>query len=184
MSPPSRRPTTLTNPVAKCDDSAVERPPIVRDLDPSDADWLEGALEEVGGRWLARRGELVDAFSRPGLVAISGGERVGLLLYDVGEAEVELLALATPVRGVGAGTALVRALLERFPDRTIWVVTTNDNVDALRFYQRMGFRLRTVRIGAVDAARRSIKPSIPAIGDHDIPLRDELELDRDPAPAP
>ena len=57
----------------------------------------------------------------------------------------------------------------------IWLVTTNDNVDALRFYQRLGFRLRALRAGAVDDARRDLKPSIPV--EHDgIAIRDELEL--------
>jgi acetolactate synthase regulatory subunit len=55
-------------------------------------------------------------------------------------------------------------------------VTTNDNVDALRFYQRRGFRLDTLRAGAVDEARRGLKPLIPESGRYAIPLRDELEL--------
>ena len=58
----------------------------------------------------------------------------------------------------------------------LWVVTTNDNVDALRFYQRRGFRLARLRPGAVDESRETVKPEIPAIGDHGIPLRDEIEL--------
>ena len=57
-------------------------------------------------------------------------------------------------------------------------MTTNDNTDALRFYQRRGFRIRAVRSGAVDDARRRLKPGIPAIGDHGIPLSDEIELER------
>jgi ribosomal protein S18 acetylase RimI-like enzyme len=155
----------------------VEDRPTIRDLTADDRAWADAALEEVGGRWLARRGELVDAHARPGLVAVLDREPVGLLLYDAtAGAEVELLALATPVRGVGAGTALVGYLLGRFPDRAVWVVTTNDNTDALRFYQRLGFRLRAVRIGAVDEIRRTIKPAITETGDHGIPIRDELEL--------
>jgi hypothetical protein len=59
--------------------------------------------------------------------------------------------------------------------RNIWMVTSNDNLDALRFYQRRGYRLVTVHAGAIDMARR-LKPSIPPIGNHGIPLRDEIEL--------
>jgi hypothetical protein len=47
----------------------------------------------------------------------------------------------------------------------------------LRFYQRRGFRLAELHVGAVDEARR-LKPTIPTIGDHGIPLRDELVLER------
>ena len=61
----------------------------------------------------------------------------------------------------------------------IWVVTTNDNLDALAFYQRRGFRLTELRPGAVAEARRTIKPELALIGEHGLELRDELELAMD-----
>jgi ribosomal protein S18 acetylase RimI-like enzyme len=60
------------------------------------------------------------------------------------------------------------------------VLTTNDNVDALRFYQRRGFRLVELRPGAVDAAREVLKPEIPRAGAYGVPLRDELVLEMRP----
>ena len=57
-------------------------------------------------------------------------------------------------------------------------MTTNDNLDALAFYQRRGFRLSGLRVGAVDEARRTLKPALPVIGEHGIELHDELELTR------
>ena len=62
----------------------------------------------------------------------------------------------------------------------LWVITTNDNVDALRFYQRRGFCLVRVHGGAVDRSRASLKPEIPPVGAYGIPLRDEIELERPP----
>jgi ribosomal protein S18 acetylase RimI-like enzyme len=151
--------------------------PTVRDLRPSDGPRAEALLEAgLGGRLQARRGELIDVLDRPGLVAEADGELIGLLIYDPQPAECELVAIVATPRGSGIGTALFRALRERVPDRLIWLVTTNDNLDALRFYQRRGFRLRALRTGAVDEARRTIKPTIPEIGEHGIALRDELEL--------
>jgi len=61
----------------------------------------------------------------------------------------------------------------------MWVVTTNDNVDALRFYQRRGFRLVALRPGVVTRSRQSIKREIPRTGSYGIELRDELELEMD-----
>ena len=58
-----------------------------------------------------------------------------------------------------------------------WLITTNDNLDALRFYQRRGFRITAIHAGAVDDSRARLKPEIPEAGDHGIPLRDELELE-------
>ncbi len=59
----------------------------------------------------------------------------------------------------------------------MFLITTNDNTPALRFYQRRGFRLVALRPGAIDAARR-LKPGIPAVGLDGIPLRDEIELEQ------
>ena len=58
------------------------------------------------------------------------------------------------------------------------LITTNDNVDALRFYQRRGFVLTELRPGAVDESRR-MKPQIPLVGAYGIPIRDELVLVRE-----
>ena len=74
----------------------------------------------------------------------------------------------------------VRLLARRQGCTRLWVITTNDNVDALRFYQRRGFRLVTVHRGAVDRSRASLKPEIPPVGAYDIPMRDKIELDQQP----
>jgi ribosomal protein S18 acetylase RimI-like enzyme len=153
----------------------------VRELLPSDMDRAVALLEEgLGGRLQARRGELIDVLDRPGLVAEADSALIGILTYDPQPDDCELVALVAAKRGSGIGSALVAALRERVPHRPIWVVTTNDNLDALRFYQRRGFRLRALRAGAVDEARRTIKPQIAEVGDHGIPLRDELELVLEP----
>jgi hypothetical protein len=52
-------------------------------------------------------------------------------------------------------------------------------VDALRFYQRRGFRLVALHPGAVDDSRRRLKPEIPELGEYGIPIRDELVLERE-----
>jgi hypothetical protein len=65
----------------------------------------------------------------------------------------------------------------RFGCREIRLTTTNDNVDALRFYQRRGFRMAELRPGAVDESRQH-KPQIPRVGDYGIPLHDEIDLTR------
>jgi ribosomal protein S18 acetylase RimI-like enzyme len=149
----------------------------VRDLGSDDLAWAEALLgREFGGRVQAIRGELVDVLDADALVAELRGERVGLLCYRVAVTSCEIEALAATQPGAGVGTALVEALRARVGTLPIRVVTTNDNLRALRFYQRRGFRLAELRPGAVDDARRRLKPSIAEIGDDGIPLRDELEL--------
>ena len=58
------------------------------------------------------------------------------------------------------------------------MLTTNDNLDALRFYQRRGFCLAALHPGAIAAARASLKPALPRVGNHEIPIRDELILEK------
>jgi GNAT superfamily N-acetyltransferase len=139
-------------------------------------------LVRQGSAVVARRGELVDALARPAVVAIESGVVSGVLTYDVVGESCEILTLHAGRQWAGLGTAMVVAvagLATAAGCRRYWVVTTNDNVDALRFYQRRGFRLTALRPGAVDQSRRTVKPQIPPTGNYGIPLRDEIELAQD-----
>lgn len=151
----------------------------VREVPPGDAD-VRRFLEEHNADRAARRGELVDATARPALVAEQeNGSLAGVLTYDVVGERCEILTLHAATQWGGAGTALVdavRGVAARAGCRTLWVLTTNDNTDGLRFYQRRGFALSALRPGAVDESRRTLKPRIPPVGFHGIPLRDEIEL--------
>jgi GNAT superfamily N-acetyltransferase len=109
----------------------------------------------------------------------------GMLMYVPGQdwQQCEILTLHAGEQWHGAGTALIEAaghLARRQGCTRLWVITTNDNVDALRFYQRRGFCLVRVHRGAVDRSRSSLKPEIPPMGTYGIPLRDEIELERRP----
>ncbi len=113
------------------------------------------------------------------------GRRAGLLTYRLEPDAIELSSLIAEPRGTGAGSALVselRAAATAAGRPRIWVVTTNDNLDALGFYQRRGFAIIAVRPGAVDRARAELKPTIGRIGEHGIPIRDEIELVLEAAP--
>jgi ribosomal protein S18 acetylase RimI-like enzyme len=80
----------------------------------------------------------------------------------------------------GIGTTLIDAIEALTRPRRLWLVTTNDNLDALRFYQRRGFRIVDTRVGAVEDARRTLKPTIPESGSYGIEIRDEIVLERRP----
>jgi ribosomal protein S18 acetylase RimI-like enzyme len=150
--------------------------------------WAESFLGAgVAGRLQARRGELMDTLeggAGSGVVAVADGAPVGLLTWLVdpegGAAEIRALAVAEDRRGHGVGRSLLDAgvaALAAAGVRRAWLVTTNDNLAALALYQRAGWRLAALRAGAVDEARRTLKPSIPEVGEHGIPIRDELELE-------
>jgi GNAT superfamily N-acetyltransferase len=153
----------------------------VRVAEAADGEWLESFLTEHHSLRVARRGELARPLDHPALIAETDtGQPAGLLTYIERDGECEVLTLHAVRQWAGAGSALIAAIRDLAAShgcRRLWVVTTNDNVDALRFYQRRDFRLAAVRPGAVDEARRMLKPEISEVGDHGIPLRDELELE-------
>jgi hypothetical protein len=153
--------------------------PTIRPSTPADLEWAEGIVDAgFGGRVQARLGATIDVLACDGLVAERDGQRRGLVTYIDSGGDVELALLVAVERAAGVGTALVDAVAQRTDARRVWFVTTNDNLDALRFAQRRGFRIAEVRVGAVGEARRTLKPGIPELGELGIPIRDEIVLER------
>jgi ribosomal protein S18 acetylase RimI-like enzyme len=146
-----------------------------------DASWLADLWRESWGDVIVvSRGRVHHLPDLPALIAWDGGERVGAATYHLDGEAAELTSLNAVASGKGVGSSLIAAVeaaVREAGARRFWLITTNDNVDALRFYQRRGFRLARLHAGAVDEARR-IKPAIPEIGEHGIPIRDEIELEK------
>ena len=156
----------------------------VRPREPADQAVAQAFLARHGSARVARLGQLLHPQDYPALVAQDAdGHLLGMLTY-VSERDweqCEILTLHAAGQWHGAGTALIEAveqLAVQHRCTRLWVITTNDNVDALRFYQRRGFCLVCVHRGAVDHSRASLKPEIPLVGNYGIPLRDELELEK------
>lgn len=155
----------------------------VRDLVPADHDWADRLLAGHGGgrREMARLGELIDPLSLSGLVAESDGRPVGLAtIQETPERGMEVLSLHAEPRRRGAGTALLETawhVAAASGHHRLWLVTTNDNLDALHFYMRRGMRVAAVHDGAVERDR-ALKPQIPAANpDNGLPVRDLIELE-------
>lgn len=128
---------------------------------------------------MVSRGRLHEVGESPGFVAISDGKPVGLLTYRIENDECEIVLLDSGFEGKGIGSVLIAAAKEAAAEAgcsRLWLVTTNDNVDALRFYQKRGFVIAAVHTNALEQSRK-LKPEIPLVGKHGIPLRDEIELD-------
>jgi ribosomal protein S18 acetylase RimI-like enzyme len=152
----------------------------VREAMEADRDWIRAKLvEQWGATRMVLRGEMVECADADSLIAGAGE---GLLQHRVLRSGIgEILTLEAFVQWRGVGTTLVEAYVERARAaglREVVVVTTNDNIDALRFYQKRGFAIREVRVNAIEAARR-LKPEIPSTGAYGLPIRDEIELGRE-----
>jgi ribosomal protein S18 acetylase RimI-like enzyme len=136
-------------------------------------------LERWGFGRVVSRGRLHEPTGYPMLVAIHEGQVAGALTYEVRDGQMEAVTVDAFVDGVGAGTALIEAAAEearRQGCRRLWLITTNDNTKALRFYQRRGMRLAALHRDAIAESRR-LKPELPQTGADGIPIRDELELE-------
>ncbi len=153
--------------------------PVVRPAYPPDRAAVDAFLTEHNADLVARRGELVDARRHPALIVETDGRIDGVLTWILTDGSMEVLTLHAATQWSGVGTALIaaaRRVAEASGAWRLWLITTNDNIDALRFYQRRAFRLARLHAGAVDRSRERLKPAIPEVGAHEIPLRDELEL--------
>lgn len=152
----------------------------VRALSGADEAWATDLLIDVmSGPPIVSRGVLYDGTELPGLVAELDGAPVGLLLYDISDGELHVVYLASTVERVGAGTSLLDAAIALGHDqgcRRAWLVTTNDNVTAFRFYQRRGWELVAVHLDSLEESRR-LKPTIPLVGHEGIPIRHEIEFE-------
>ena len=153
----------------------------IHETTPADREWVESVFREHwGGEFIVSRGKAYHACDVKGFCAVNAkGDRVGLATYRIDRAECEMVSLNAFTKVAGIGTMLVDAV-----KRTarvagcsrLWLTTTNDNIDAIRFYQRRGFQLVAVHPNAMEVSRK-LKPSTPEIGNFGIPLRDELEFE-------
>jgi GNAT superfamily N-acetyltransferase len=145
-----------------------------------DRDWAACLVNERWGADMAvAHGTVFYPSGLPGYIAWQSGERIGLVTYNLVGDACEIVTLDSLRPRSGIGTALIQAVRQTAEEAgccRLWVITTNDNLEALRFYQTRGFVLVAVRPNALERSRR-IKPEIPLIGKHGIPLRDEIELE-------
>ena len=133
--------------------------------------------ENWGDEFVVAHGVIYHPDTLDGFVAFDGDEWIGEVTYTFSDDECEIVSLDSLREGQGIGTKLINAVVDESKKRNckrVFLITTNDNLHALGFYQKRGFELVAVHRGAVNESRK-IKPGIPLIGMNNIPLRDEIE---------
>lgn len=152
----------------------------IRATTAHDHPWMVDALKRYWATTTqVTRGRLHDADKLPGFVAEVDGRPVGLLTYRLEGDECEIITHNSLAGHGGIGSCLlaaVRKLAREKGCRRLWCITTNDNTQAVRFYQRRDFDMVSVHRNAVDQAR-SLKPEIPDVGMDGIRIRHEIELE-------
>ena len=153
---------------------------IIRPTTEEDKDWVkEFTFANWGTDAKMTRGKIHYPYELPGYISEVGSNKVGLITYRVSDTATEIITLNSWWESRGIGTALITAVKKEARDNSskrLFVLANNDHINALRFYQKRGFRLVKIHRDAITKARK-IKPEIPSDGDHGIKICDEIELE-------
>lgn len=125
------------------------------------------------------RGEVVDMTVLDGFVIFESGTIIGLVMYRVIGNECEIMSLDSLEENQGIGTAIINKVIETASELKcikVKLITTNDNINAIRFYQKRGFDMVRIYHNSLETSRK-IKPSIPMVGEFNIPLKHEIEFE-------
>lgn len=158
----------------------VEKPFTIKPVTEADREWITPFLiEHWGTVRFVSRGRLFRADDNPGFVALRDGSPVGLITWEIYRGDCEITSVNSLVEGAGIGTGFIQSVKDTAIHsgcRRLWLVTTNDNTHALKFYQKRGFTIAAVYPDAIKQSRL-LKPEIPYTGNEGIPIRDEIEME-------
>jgi ribosomal protein S18 acetylase RimI-like enzyme len=140
------------------------------------------AVSEIIKGWgsdiLVARGNAYKANDLDGVLVYENGKIIGLGLYKIKNG-CEIILLETFIQNIGIGTKIIEKIKEIAKTRNckrIWLITSNENINAIRFYQKRGFHISNIYLNAMEEARK-IKPEIPKYSTNGIEIRDEIEFE-------
>lgn len=125
------------------------------------------------------RGKMFDTADLPGFICEKNDKIIGLVTYNVENDDCEIVTLNSETKNIGLGTELVNRVIEKAKEnncKRVWLITTNDNTNAIRFYQKRGFEWVGFHKDAIVESRK-LKPEIPEFGDDGIPIKHEIEFE-------
>jgi len=152
----------------------------IRKVQNSDRGWIKKFItKRWGSEKSISRGKVYYPHKLPGFIAFKDKKYLGLITYSIKKDGCEIQTLDSVIKKKGVGTALVekvKKVAKNFGYKKIQLITTNDNLDALIFWQKIGFFIKAVYPNAMSFSRK-LKPEIPKIGNYGIPIRDEIKLE-------
>lgn len=152
----------------------------IHKITDKDKEWVLEIIRKWGADFVISRGRKIYPTEIEGFYAEDvNGERVGMVTYEVTNDECEIVTLDAFNKFQGIGTALLEEVINEMKKKSInrlWLITTNDNLDAVRFYQCKGWTMCNVHVNAIELSRE-IKPTIPKIGQYGIPINHEIEFE-------
>lgn len=136
--------------------------------------------ESWGSPMSVSRGKIFNTAHLPGFMYKNDKEIIGLLTYNIDDREnCEIVKLNSQVSNRGLATKLINKVIEKAKIsgcKRVWLITTNDNTNAIRFYQKRGFEWVGFYRNSMDDSRK-LKPEIPQLGEDNIPIKHEIEFE-------
>ena len=102
-----------------------------------------------------------------------------MITYIIKNNECEICSLNSFIENIGIGTNLICKVKEFAKENNcnrVKLITTNDNINALKFYQKRGFTFANIYKNSIEISRK-LKPQIPMYAENGLPIRDEIELE-------
>lgn len=148
-------------------------------LEASTSDISDFFVKYWGSDLIITRGRKYSSSDVKGFKMVEEGKITGLISYAVTGNECEVVSLNSLSESKGVGSALLEKVIDIVKEsnlKRVYLITTNDNCKALRFYQKRRFHIKAIYLNAVHEARK-LKPEIPLKGNSGIPIEHEIELE-------
>ncbi|MBE6082919.1 GNAT family N-acetyltransferase [Sporanaerobacter sp. PP17-6a] len=143
-------------------------------------DVVDFISDNWGSPIIVSKGKVHFADILEGYVAVENGKIDGVITYSIENGECEIVSLDSLVENQGIGSNLINKVIEKAKEnkcRRVWLITTNDNTKAIRYYQKRGFYMEEIHINAIQRSRK-LKPQIPLYGFDNIPILHEIEFEK------
>ncbi len=136
-------------------------------------------IDAWGSEKVVSRGVIHEAWLLPGFMTSIGKDLAGIVTYNIQGDQCEIVTLDSMIKNSGAAWANIQAVIDAARKkgcRRLWLITTNDNLQAIKYYQKRGFTIAAIHCNAIENSRK-LKPQIPHLGMDGIPIRDEIEFE-------
>lgn len=152
-------------------------------IQPVDEEKRKSVVDFITSNWgapiIVTKGKVHYVDKLPGFVVIDNGTINGLITYQIDNMECEIVSLNSILENQGIGSLLLKYVIMQAKEKSckrVWLITTNDNTKAIRFYQKRGFDMKALYYNEVLESRK-IKSEIPLYGYDNIPILHEIEFE-------
>ncbi len=152
----------------------------IREMTDDDREKALEIVKKWGDDFVVSRGRI--SYPHKGNAFILEDDKggiAGFASYEIQNNECEITLIEVFDKNKGHGTELLEAVKHAAKAsgcRRLWLITTNNNVEARMFYQNRGMALKAVHKDAMKVSRQK-KPSIPLKDEKGVEIRDELEFE-------